>query len=108
MGDDPDEEEIDGVNIGNDRKRHWRMVFKDNDGGVDDKNTLVHANRWDVYVNEKGNLIKVGYSVEVVGHDVKKVLRKVVENHVVEEATDHDDIGLRGFGFNFLTKTRRG
>ena len=50
------------------------MVFEDNDGGVDDKKALLHANRWDVYINEKQKLIKGGYSVEVVGHDGKKVL----------------------------------
>ena len=30
-----------------------RMVFEDNDGGLDDKKALLHAKRWDVYVNEK-------------------------------------------------------
>ena len=34
MEDDPDEEEMNGVNLDNKRERHWRMVFKDNDGGV--------------------------------------------------------------------------
>ena len=27
----PDEEEMDDVIINNDRERHWRMAFKDND-----------------------------------------------------------------------------
>ena len=35
--DDPDEEEVDDVNIDNNRERHWRMVFEDKEGGVDDK-----------------------------------------------------------------------
>ena len=35
MEDDPDEEEMNDVNLDNKRERHWRMVFKDNDGGVD-------------------------------------------------------------------------
>ena len=29
--------------------------------GVYDKKTLIHAKRWDVYVNEKEKLIKGGY-----------------------------------------------
>ena len=29
------------------------MVFEDNDGGVDNAKELLHAKRWDVYVNEK-------------------------------------------------------
>ena len=83
------------------------MVFEDNGGGVGDKKVLLHAKRWDVYVNEKGNLIKGGYLVEVVGYDRKKVIWGVVEDHVVEEETVYDEIGLWGFVF-FLTKMRRG
>ena len=78
------------------------MVFEDNDGGVDDAKSFLHANRWDVNVNEKENLVRGGYLVEVVGHDVKKFLWGVVDNHAVEEPTDHDEIGLRGFGFNLF------
>ena len=44
---------MDDVNIYHDRERHWRMVFEDNDGGVGDKESFLHSNRWDVYVNEK-------------------------------------------------------
>ena len=51
--DDPDEEEMDDVNLYNERERHWRMVFEDNDGGVDNAKELLHAKRWDLYVNEK-------------------------------------------------------
>ena len=47
MGNDPDEEEMDDVNIDDDRERHWRNVFEDNEGCVDYKKTLLHAKRWD-------------------------------------------------------------
>ena len=40
--------------------------------------------------------------MEVVGNDKKKVLWEVVDNHVVEEPTDHEEIGLQGFDFNFF------
>ena len=53
MEDDPDEKKMDGVHLDDDRERHWRMVFEDNDGGVEDAKALLHAKRWDVYVNEK-------------------------------------------------------
>ena len=46
--------------------------------------------------------------MEVVGHDKKKVLWEVVEDHVVEEPSDHEDIGLRGLISMFSTKMRRG
>ena len=46
--------------------------------------------------------------MEVFGHDEKRVLWGVVKNHVVEEPTDHEEIGLQGFDLNFSTKMRRG
>ena len=55
---------MDDVNLDNERGHHWRKVIEDNDGGVDDAKALLHANRWDVYVNEKGKLVKGRYSVE--------------------------------------------
>ena len=51
--DDPDEEDMDNVNLDDKMERHWRMVFEDNDGGVDDVKALLHAKRWDLYLNEK-------------------------------------------------------
>ena len=82
--------------------------FEENYGEMDDKKALLHAKRWDVYVNEKKNIIKGGYSLEFVGHYGKKVRWEVVENHVIEEATDYDKIGLRGFNFNFFGEEEKG
>ena len=53
MEDDPDEEDMDDINLDDKRERHWRMVFEDNGGGVDDEKALLHANRWYIYINEK-------------------------------------------------------
>ena len=80
---------MEDVNLDYERDCNWRMMFEDNGGGVDDKKTFLHAKMWDLYVNEKGKLVKGGYLVEVIGHHGKKVLWDVLENHVVEEATDH-------------------
>ena len=55
-------------------------------------------------MSEKQNLIKGGYSVEVFSSDRKKFLWEVVDDHVVEEGNEHDEIGLRGFDFNFFTE----
>ena len=63
---DPDEEEKDDINIDNERERHWRNVFEDNERGVDEK-ALLHAKRWDLYLNQKEKIVKGKYSVEVVG-----------------------------------------
>ena len=84
------------------------MVFEDNDGGVGDKKAFLHAKMWDVYVNEKKNIIKGGYLVEVVGRDGKKVIWGVVENHAVEEGNDYDEIVLQGFDCNFLDEDKKG
>ena len=32
--DDPDEEDMDDANLDDERERHWRMVFEDNEGGL--------------------------------------------------------------------------
>ena len=34
--DDPDEEDIGDVNLDDERESHWRMVFEENDGVVED------------------------------------------------------------------------
>ena len=46
--------------------------------------------------------------MEIVGHDGKKVLWEVVYYHVVEDPTDHDEIGLQGFGFNLFDEDKKG
>ena len=46
--------------------------------------------------------------MEAIGHERKKVLWEVVDDHVVEEATDHDEIGLRGVGFNLVDEDEKG
>ena len=71
------------VNLDDERECHWRMMSKDNDGGVEYAKALLHAKRWDAYANEKIKLVKGGYLVEVVGNDRKKVLWEVVDDHVV-------------------------
>ena len=88
MDNDPDEEEMDGVNIDDKRESNWINVFEDNEGGVDEK-ALLHAKRWDLYLNKKESLVKGKYLVGVFGHNKKKVLWEVVGDHVVEEPSDH-------------------
>ena len=120
---DPDEEDEYEINIDDERERHWRNIFEDNEGGVDDKEflhakrwdlylnnkeKLVKGKRWDLYLNNKEKLVKGKYSVEVVGHDKKKVLWEVVGDHVVEDPSDHEDIGLREFDFNIFDEDGEG
>ena len=46
--------------------------------------------------------------MEVVGSYGKKVLWEVVDDHFIEEETDHDEIGLRVFDFNLFYKGNKG
>ena len=40
--------------------------------------------------------------MEVFGPDGNKLIWGVLDDHVVEAPTDHDEIGLRGLDFNFF------
>ena len=70
--DDPDDKLMGDVILDNQREHHWRMVFEDNDRGVENAKAFLHAKRWDIYVNE--NMVNGGYLVEVVGHDKRKFI----------------------------------
>ena len=73
MENDPEEEEMNDVNIDDERERHWRIFFEENEVGVDEKE-LLHAERCGLYPNEKEKLVTGKYPLEVVGHNKKKVL----------------------------------
>ena len=49
----PDEEEIQDVMFYDKRERQQMMVFKENYGGVGKEKMILHAKRWDVYINKK-------------------------------------------------------
>ena len=83
-------------------------MFEVNDGGVDDAKALLHAKRWDVCVNEKEKLVRGGYSLEVFGHDGEKVLCESVDDNFVEDPTDHEEMGLRGFDLNLFDEDEEG
>ena len=59
----PDEEEMEDLILDDERQHHWRMVFKDNDGGVDDVKKIMHAKKQDFYINKNRVLINGEYSV---------------------------------------------
>ena len=46
--------------------------------------------------------------MEVVGHDNKKVLWEVVDDHFAEDPSDHEEIGLWGVDFNVFDKDEEG
>ena len=46
--------------------------------------------------------------MEVFGSDKKKMLWEVVDDHFVEEPSDHYGIGLRGFDLNVLDEDDEG
>ena len=61
----PDEEEMEDMRIDDKREHHWRIVFEENNGVLDDEKEILRARRWHVYMNEKNMLTNGGYSVQV-------------------------------------------
>ena len=59
---------------------------------MENKKTLLHAKRLDVYVNENENLNKEGYLVGFFGYEGKKLIWGVVDDYAVEEKTVKDEI----------------
>ena len=55
-----------------DRENHWRMVFGDNNGGVDGNKSLLHAKRWDVDNSEKKALVKGGIRLRFMTRVVRR------------------------------------
>ena len=46
--------------------------------------------------------------MELFGHENNKVLWGVAGNHFIEDPTNHEEIGLWGFDFNFFDKDEEG
>ena len=53
-------------------------------------------------------MIRGGYFIEVTEKDGKKAIRKVADDHVVEEGVEYEELGLRGFDFNLFNEEREG
>ena len=71
--------------IEDEREGHWRIVFEDNNGGVDGTKALLHANKWNVYNLDKEALVKDEYLVEVDDKEGKTLIWEVVNDNVVDE-----------------------
>ena len=56
----PDEEDMEVVVLENEIEIHWSMVFDGNDGGVYDGREILHANRWNVYINKRCTMLNDG------------------------------------------------
>ena len=50
---DPDKEEMEDVGLNNERDYHWRVVFEDNEWGIDNEKSFIHDNKWDLYISNK-------------------------------------------------------
>ena len=74
METDPYEEDMEDVRLDNEREHHWRMVFNDNNGGVDDDKMVLNSKKWDFYMKITKVIIKVGCYVEVPVSDGNKAI----------------------------------
>ena len=41
------------VRLDYERGRHWRMVFEENEDGVEDNKLVIHSKMWYLYMNDK-------------------------------------------------------
>ena len=46
-------EDMKYVRPNNEREHQWMMYFEENEGGMDENKSLLHANRYNVYIIEK-------------------------------------------------------
>ena len=46
--------------------------------------------------------------MEFITHYGKKVIWEVVDNHIIEDPSDHNEIVIRVFDFNFSDKYEKG
>ena len=93
---------MEDMRLNNKIYHHWRVVFEDNYGGLGNQKAIIHAKRWDIYLNKKEALIRGGDSMVVSGSDGKEVIWVVIYDHVLEEGNEHDEIVLQGFNINLF------
>ena len=48
-----DKEDMEEVTLENERKHHYRVVFEDKRGGIDDEKAFLHAKIWDLYMSDE-------------------------------------------------------
>ena len=58
-----DDREMEDLRLENERELYYSMGLEENEGLVDDEKLILHAKRWDVYMNNKLSLIKARYYV---------------------------------------------
>ena len=75
---DIDQDDTESTIIDNEIDFLWKVVFKDNQEGLDYEKFFLHPNNWCLYINQKLFLIKVGYYVELLVSYVKKFIWEVV------------------------------
>ena len=60
LGPDLDEEYMEGVRLNYKIEHHFWVVLGGNYVGVEYQKAILHTNRWDVYMNNKRRLLRVG------------------------------------------------
>ena len=91
---DPDLNEEEDIRLDEIREDHCRGAAEKNDD-----NKKIHALRWEVYVKEKGGLIKRDSSVSVPHPNGGAIIWTCVKDNIIDEKEEYKDIGLRGFDY---------
>ena len=96
-GRDPDLNEKEDIRLDEIREEHWRDVAEEGD----DKKKI-HALRWELYIKEKGELIKREFSLSVPHPKGGAIFGTCVKDHIIDENEYYKDIGLRGFDYKLF------
>ena len=68
----------------------------------------MHALRWDVYVKDKGELIKREFPVSVSHPKGGGIVWTCANNHIINEKGKYEAIGIRGFDYKLFEEEEVG
>ena len=82
---------------------HWRDITEEND----DKEKI-HALRWDVYVEEKEEIITREFLESVTHPKGGTIVWTCVKDHIIDEKEDYKKIELCGFDYKLFEEEEGG
>ena len=94
---DPDLNEMEDIRFDEIREDHWREIAEEKN----DKKKI-HSLRWNIYVEEKEDLITRDFLVSVPHPEGGTIFWTGLKDHIIDENEDYKEIGLRGFDYRLF------
>ena len=79
------------------REEHWRYVAKEGDN-----KKKIRSLRWEVYVKDKGQLIKREFLVSDPNPKGGNIVWTCLNDHIIDENKQYKDIGLSVFYYKLF------